>query len=552
MQRKNIQILYIDADAVIQKQIKDLTNVIACSVEALKETDDIESVLEQKEYELIILDTLTLAQPFEIIRKVLRVKTPQELIVITKKDAASVMYEVLQLKVHSFLFVPLEKKELISVISESANRLFIQEKLQEHTQKLEDLNLKKTKELLHKNYHDTLTGLSNNLALEESLKSTKNYYLILLNIDHFADINNAYGFRVGDHVLRQIVKLLLIVKPFDGRLFRLYSDEFVFLLDASIAKEAVLDTLKAIESFFNETEVSLAQSIDVKISFSIGVSLGMGLELLDKAKLALMELREHKRGTFNFFEPNSSFLLKQQGNMYWLHKIKESIGSGNLLPYYQPIVNNKTCKIEKYECLVRIDDSDQLILPIRFMEAAKITGMLPLITRAVIQQSFEVFCQNEYEFSINITNEDFYTEYLENFLLHKCQKYKINPSRVVLEILEDIASLSEAGTIEQLQALRTHGFKIAIDDFGSKSSNMSRLLEFSPDYLKIDGSFIKNILDDTKSQTICEAIILISHKSNIKVIAEYVHSQEVQEVVKAMGVDYSQGYFLGKPDQHPS
>lgn len=547
-----ISILYVETDASVQEEIRTICTSLSCTFEFATEMDDIVSRVQQKKYHIILLNAQTLHNPLALTKKVLQAKSDQEFVFIVEQENASLLYNALQLKINNFIFLPLKKTEIISIISEAANKLFVQERLQEQNKELEDLISKKTKELLYRNYHDSLTDLPNSVALEEQLKKEKNYTFVLLNIDHFADINNAYGFRIGDHVLREVVKLLLLVKPSDAKLFRLYSDEFVFLFSSDISKKVLCEHLNSLESFFNETEVNLDENIDIKISFSMGVALGRGIELLDHAKIALMELRQHKRGTYYFFEENSSFLQKQKGNMYWLHKIKESISSGNLLPYYQPIVNNSNCTIEKYECLVRIDDTNQLIPPIRFMEAAKITGMLPHITRAVIQQSFKAFAENNYEFSINITNEDFYTEYLEAFLLRKCEKYGIKPSRVVLEILEDITSLKETSTIEQLQALRKHGFKIAIDDFGSQSSNMSRLLEFSPDYLKIDGSFIKNIIDDPKSQIICEAIILISHKSNIKVIAEYVHSKEVQEVVKSMGIDYSQGYFFGKPDQNPN
>jgi EAL domain-containing protein (putative c-di-GMP-specific phosphodiesterase class I) len=136
---------------------------------------------------------------------------------------------------------------------------------------------------------------------------------------------------------------------------------------------------------------------------------------------------------------------------------------------------------------------------------------------------------------------------LQEYLLKYALKYDIKPSNVILEILEDIASLSQSNTLFQLHALRKKGFKIAIDDFGSESSNLSRLLEFNPDFIKIDGSFIKNILEDEKSLIIVEAIVLIAKRSKIKVIAEYVHSKEVQEKVTELGIEYSQGYFFSEP-----
>lgn len=181
------------------------------------------------------------------------------------------------------------------------------------------------------------------------------------------------------------------------------------------------------------------------------------------------------------------------------------------------------------------------------MEASRLTGTLSLVTKTVIEQSFKKFSDSEYEFSINITSTDLYLDYLEEHLLKCVKKYSIRPSKVSLEMLEDISTINTPEILEQLNSLRYHGFKISIDDFGAQSSNFSRLLEFSPDYLKIDGSFVKNILNDKKSLIIVEAVVLLCKKSNIKIIAEFVHSKEVQEKIEELGIDYSQGYYFGEP-----
>lgn len=402
-------------------------------------------------------------------------------------------------------------------------------------------------ELEIKFYHDHLTGIANRFALMEHFKKAKDISIFLLNIDNFGNINNAYGFRIGDKALVEIVKLLKLCKPSNCELFRFDSDEFVLVCPSHLKSDELGDIADSILSFFDQSEIIIDDDIELKISFSIGIATGSSLSVLNHAKVAIEELRVHKRSSYNIFDASSKFLMKQQENVYWIHKIKEALVEEELFAYFQPIVNNKTKKIEKFECLVRIFDDGILIPPIRFMGASKLTGTLSNVTKSIIEQSFKKFSNTEYEFSINITSDDLYMHYLESYLLSHVQKYNINPSRVVLEILEDIASLNDGSILEQLDSLRFNGFKIAIDDFGSESSNFSRLLEFSPDYLKIDGSFIKNILEDEKSQIIVEAIVLICKKSNIKIIAEYVHSKEVQEKIVELGIDYSQGYYFGEP-----
>jgi EAL domain-containing protein (putative c-di-GMP-specific phosphodiesterase class I) len=137
--------------------------------------------------------------------------------------------------------------------------------------------------------------------------------------------------------------------------------------------------------------------------------------------------------------------------------------------------NTKTKKIEKYECLARIDDDGSLASPIRFMEACRMTGTLFLITSRIVANAFKVFSKTDYEFSINITSNDINLGYLEEFLLLNVEKSNIYPSRVVLELLEDIVTLTESNILEQINSLRKKGFKIALDDFGVENSNFSRL-----------------------------------------------------------------------------
>ena len=280
---------------------------------------------------------------------------------------------------------------------------------------------------------------------------------------------------------------------------------------------------------------------------SIGVSIGLGNINITQAEVAIDELRMCKRNHYNLFNPNSSYVHSQQQNIYWIHKIKDALLNEEIVAYFQPIINNHTGKTEKFECLARIKDDNEIISPFMFLEAAKLTGNLSYITRSLISQSFKKFSDTKFEFSINITGDDLSQGYLEFYLLKYAHKYHIDPSRVVLEVLEDITTLGHGTTLKQLHSLRKIGFKVAIDDFGAANSNLSRLLEIEPDYLKIDGAFIKNIVSDKKSQIIVDAIILICRESGIKIIAEYIHDEEVQKRVKALGIDYSQGYYFGMP-----
>lgn len=544
---KGMQILYVDNDKKAHDTMCTFFKELQVNVVISVNLQDTLTKYRQASFDIVLINLISITNGHDIIKELHFLKKEQLSIVIIDEDDAVQLKNSIKLGVNGYIFSALLRTNVIGALADVKKIIEIKKQLSKNNEELHQLIEEKSKQFLYESYHDKITNLENHFALNELLSKSDCVYVVLLNIDHFRNINDAYGFELGNNVLRETARYLRMVIPLHIRLFHLNADEFAIVIEECYIKEKVIELLDSIEYFFNESEITLQDGIGVRITFSMGVSFGQGLELLHQAKIALFELREHNRGAYKFFESNSNYLLKQKHNIYWIHKIKESISEGNLFPYFQPIFNNKTNEIDKYECLARIEDEEDIIAPIRFMEAARVTGMLPIITRTMIQQSCEKFANTHYEFSINITSEDLYMDYLEEFLLRNVARHNIKPEQVVLEILEDITTLNEYNIIEQLYALRKKGFKIAIDDFGSQSSNFSRLLEFSPDYLKIDGAFIKDIIKDEKSRIITEAIVLISHRSNIKVIAEYVHNDEVQEMVKALGIDFSQGYVISEP-----
>ena len=392
-----------------------------------------------------------------------------------------------------------------------------------------------------------ISNIANNAELINKLKEEKKVNYFLINLDNFSNINSVYGYKVGDEVLCQVANYLAMVKPKSALLYRFSADKFVLVDERELEENDFISISEAILAFFSQADIVIDGNLEFKVSLSIGISCDRGLANITQAETAVDELREMRRHHYYLYNPLSKYVKAQEIKNYWILRIKEAVANENIIPYFQPIINNSTGKIEKYECLARIKDENKIISPYMFIDAARITGNLSYVTKSLISQSFKKFSDKDFEFSINITGEDLLLGYLEFYLLKYAQKYNINPSRVVLEMLEGITTLDRGTTLTQLNSLREKGFKIAIDDFGAENSNMSRLLELKPDYLKIDGAFIKNIVSDENSAIIVESIVLLCKKSGIKIIAEYVHNEEVQEKVKAFGIDYSQGYYFSEP-----
>ena len=404
-------------------------------------------------------------------------------------------------------------------------------------------------------YKDQLTGLANRYALMGYLEQNASHRMTIfvVNIDNFSAYNKMYGYFLSDAILKEVARYLDSLKLFHMHLFRFDGDQFVFLTQEFMNFREIDEFAQGLISFFNQTEIEVSygkEEVSLKVSISIGVAMGNGVITLNHAQMAINEARQDTKSAYKLFTAKSDYSKKQQENVYWINKIKKAIEEENLIAYYQPIQNIHTGKIEKFECLARINEEASVVSPVRFMEAARLTGTYSLITRSIIRSAFAEFEGSEYEFSINITASDIKLGYLEEFLSLHSKKHGIDPSRVVLELLEDIVTLTEGDMMDQIERLRSHGFQIAIDDFGMENSNFSRLLELHPDYIKIDGAFIKNILEDKKSQIIVDAIVEICKKSGIKVIAEFVTDEAIYDYLKELGVDYAQGYFIGEPIEH--
>ena len=386
-------------------------------------------------------------------------------------------------------------------------------------------------------------------AFKALLRKNEKINLLLLDIDNFSNLNDSYGVKCGDLAFKKVEELLRSFRFEYIDIYKLESDEFALVSQNISDTNYFIERANQIASFFNESTIELEEEIEITISFSMGIASGKGLSVLNQARLAIKDLRQYTRGTYKVYDTESSYVKAINQNVYWVNKIQESIAEDTIIAFYQPILNNTTKKIEKYECLARIDDDDNFVSPYHFMEAAKSTRLLSFITKSMIKQACKTFRGTEYEFSINITNDDLQLAYLEEYLLRNAKLYNINPNRIILELLEDISSLDIGTTLKQVDSLKAKGFRFAIDDFGSESSNFSRLLEFQPHYLKIDGAFIKNILRDEKSQVITSGIVSIAHAMGIKVIAEYIHSQDVQDKIEALSIDYSQGFIYGAPSR---
>ena len=393
-------------------------------------------------------------------------------------------------------------------------------------------------------YHDQLTDLMNKVKLQEMLKESTDYAIVHADINNFSYINMAYGFEFGDKLLREIAKVLS--SEFDAEaVFRVNSDEFVLLFSPNVELEHILMDM---QRYFYDNPY-IIEDVVMNISLNYGAAYA-GKNLLENAAFSLKVSKEKGKNRFHIFDEETDKPSKEKKNSFIEASALLYTAMENDLfrTFIQGIYDNREKKITKYEVLVRIEKEDgTIVTPYQFLEAAQLSGMLPEITKKVIDRSFALMQDLQEEFSINITEDDLNRNYLAHYLQNRLQKYNIPPQRVILEILEGVSVSGKSNNIEQLKQLKQLGIRLAIDDFGAEYSNFERLLELDVDFLKIDAKYIKNIDKDTKSYEIVKAISAFAKKLNIECVAEFVHNADVQKKIEELEIEYSQGYFFDKP-----
>lgn len=267
--------------------------------------------------------------------------------------------------------------------------------------------------------------------------------------------------------------------------------------------------------------------------------------LLAAADIALG--RAKKLNKHNYVIDVTKELTKEfEDNIEWVNRIRTALGQDQIIPYYQPIVNYHSGKVEKYECLMRLVDEEGAHSPFSFLKIAKKTKLYPKLTRKMIEHVFYDMGRRSEDFSINLSPEDLLSEYTMRFLIARAKEYGCS-DRVILEIVES-EELVQFDTISDvLKICKDLGMRIAVDDFGTGYSNFDYLISLQADYIKIDGSIIQKIGTDERASELVTTIVNFVAKSGMKTIAEFVSSEEIDMLVRKFGVDYAQGYYYGEP-----
>ncbi|MDD2896703.1 MAG: EAL domain-containing protein [Aliarcobacter sp.] len=400
--------------------------------------------------------------------------------------------------------------------------------------------LKKENEKLA--YFDQLTTLPNRQKILFDINMKAPTACVIFNIDEFKEVNDFFGTDNGDKVLHDIALWFL---KLDLETYRIDGDEFAILYYEDISVEMIKHNVENLLSLFEE-ELFHIEDENIHIQLSAGIAKAKD-RLLTKADIAVHYAREQKI-KIAIYEENANIEEKYKQNIAMATSIREALLDNRIICHYQAIMDLKTGEIDKYETLVRmIDDNNEIVPPLSFLPIAKKMKLYSHITKEVIHQSCNTFKDRSETFSVNLSIDDIKDANTVQEIISTIIKTN-TASRIVFEILESegIENYDEVESfITQIKSL---GARIAIDDFGTGYSNFEHILKLNVDYIKIDGSLIKNIEGNKKHQIIVETIVDFAKKMGSKTIAEYVCNENIFSIIKDIDVDFSQGFYIGKPD----
>ncbi|WP_345986172.1 EAL domain-containing protein [Sulfurimonas sp. HSL-1656] len=403
------------------------------------------------------------------------------------------------------------------------------------------------RELEHRLYSDHLTGLPNRNALFRDAPHWPSPAVATIDINGFKTINDLYGVELGNRLLKELgsfCQAFLADEPIT--VYRISADEFV-LAAAEGYEEAAFTGLVVRLIAAAEKHRFIVENADLELYIELvaGIAFGHG-KLIEKADMALVYAKKTRRD-YVVYTDALGLDRAHEESIALMRRLKQAVEGGHITVVYQPIVDREGT-VKKYESLLRIREGDTLLSPHSFLAFAKKTRYYKLMTRAVVDKTFAYFAGTSMQFTINLTAQDILDSDTVAYLYGKLEQSGL-ARNVVFEIVES-ESLQGMDAFETfVEAVKNRGAKVAIDDFGSGYSNFSYLLKLAPDYLKIDGSLIKEIHTDANAYAIVQTIVGFAKTLGIRTIAEYIHSEAVFDVCKTLGIDEFQGYYFGAPEK---
>jgi len=422
-------------------------------------------------------------------------------------------------------------------------------------------------ELEYYSMHDPLTGLYNrrhfNAILDYEIGRSQRHHhefsILLLDLDDFKDINDAYGHSTGDSALCGVAEVLRSHLRKGDLACRIGGDEFVVLL-METGRDGALKVASNIGMAMRSKSFIAANEKQFHLTVSIGIvtyphDSENVTELLASIDLAMYRAKElGKDGAFTVEALGREHITESLGKRDLSEKLRIALQENRILPFYQPIIDCSNGEIFAYETLARLVEPDgELIVAGSFINTLEKYSLSRRLDRAIINSALEYKSRHinnidqRTKLFINLSAQEIQGRNILGYVEELCTQFNIPPSCIVFEILERDAISDMSNMRKFLSSLRGRGFGFALDDFGSGYNSFHYLRELHFDYVKIDGTFVRNILHSKIDFALVQNLSNLCQDIGIRTVAEFVENQETLDAVKAMGINYAQGHFIGMP-----
>lgn len=422
-----------------------------------------------------------------------------------------------------------------------------------------------TEKINYQASHDSLTGLINRQEFERRLMRLLTnveacgyeHALCYIDLDQFKVVNDTCGHQAGDDLLRQLSVLLQDVVRKRDTLARLGGDEFGVLMEHCTLKDAqrlAADLQKVVQEFqfrFEDHSFKIGASIGL---VSINDTVDNMTVLLQKADAACYMAKDLGRNRVHIYHEKDKNLVKRHGEMQWVERIQYALEHDEFSLYAQPIVPLSNSAEKRYELLLRMDNKrGDLFLPGAFLPAAERYNLIGQLDHWVINTAFHllaehpVFLKQIESIAINLSGESLSKPETLEYIISQLDYYKIDGSKICFEITETAAISNLNMAKKFIEKLNKQGCRFSLDDFGSGLSSFAYLKNLRVDNIKIDGIFVKNIVHDSIDHAMVKSINEVGHVMNMETIAEFVENDEIKGMLREIGVNYAQGFGVGKP-----
>lgn len=525
---KEITVLYCEDEEYLRDITKGILESFTKKQFICKDGEQGLQVFKDNQHliDLIITDVnMPNMNGLEMAKEIKRINPNMPIVVATAFSNSEYLLEAIDLGVDKYVLKPINVKKLLDIMSKS---LLYHE--------LRDL------------YLDQLTKLQNRNALIKDTKVIEKSTLALINIDKFSILNDLYGEDYGDKILLSFVASTKETFKSDSyNIYRVGSDNFVILCKnwdtdtkefKAICKEFIKKT--------NDNGVQIGDE-DIDISITIGIAQSDDKHAFEYAQRAIPKARKKYLDILVYDKEQFEQKKDIQENIAWIKRLKSGLTDGKFQPYFQPIIDAQTEEIYKYEALIRyIDDEGNEVAPYKFLTIAKKARLFPIIIKVMLSSVLAIIKEKQIRVAVNLSFEDIRNNDTYQFIFHTLDQYKDEAKLLDFEILES-EEIEDFDIVKKfIEKIRLYGCHIGVDDFGAGYSNFNMLEALNVDFVKIDGSLIKDIDTLPKHALIVETISDFCTKLGIKTVAEFVSSEEVYQKTRSLGIKYMQGWHFGK------